>query len=92
MEIVAGNWDSWLAKHDILDVGEGVNDFDNITRGPEPEVLEVDPEDEENKPTDKEFKKEDIQEDDNEEFPVEEDDPIFKYGWNDQNRDEIENE
>ena len=90
MEVVASNWDSWLAKHDILDVGEGANAFDNITRGPEPEVLEVDPNDEENKPTDKEFKKEDIEEDNSEEFPVEEEEPLFKYGWNEDNRSDLE--
>jgi hypothetical protein len=88
--IVTPNWDSWLAKHDLLYVGEGANAFDNITRGPEPEVTEVDPQDEEDKPTDKAFKKENIEEDNSEEFPVEEDEEIFKYGWNDQNRKEIE--
>ena len=90
MEIVTPNWDSWLAEHDILDVGEGANEFDNITRGPEPTVQEIDPQDEEDKPTDEEFRKDEIEDDESEEFPVEEEEPIFKYGWNDQNRNEIE--
>jgi len=94
MEIVAGNWDSWLANHDILDVGEGANAFDNITRGPKPDVSEVDPEDEENKPTDKEFKNEDIEEDNSEEFPVEDEEiePLFRYGWRDENRSDLNKE
>jgi hypothetical protein len=90
MNIVTPNWDSWLAEHDILDVGENASAYDNITRGPEPDVVEVDPQDEEDKPTNKEFKSEDIEDNEEEEFPVEEEEPTFQYGWNDQNRSEIE--
>ena len=90
MNIVTPNWDSWLAEHDILDVGENASAYDNITRGPEPDVVEVDPQDEEDKPTNKEFKSEDIEDNEEEEFPVEEEEQIFQYGWNDQNRNEIE--
>jgi len=51
MEIVSTHWQSWMAKHDELDVGKAKDDFDNITKGVEAEVIELEKPPE----TDKEF-------------------------------------
>ena len=92
LKIITPNWDSWLVKHDALDVGDAKDDFDNIFRGAEPEVLEIQetPEDKEEAVDEKEtFAQEEINEDNSEEFPKEKIPKIFKYGWNDSNRSEI---
>jgi|TARA_R110000787_G_scaffold95862_1_gene199070 hypothetical protein len=41
LEIVSTHWQSWMAKHDELDVGKAKNDFDNITKANEAEVIEL---------------------------------------------------
>jgi hypothetical protein len=62
MEIVSTHWQSWMAKHDELDVGKAKNDFDNITKSAEVEVIELEkpPEndDEFNEASDEELSKE----------------------------------
>ena len=41
MEVVSTHWQSWMAKHDELDVGKAKNDFDNITKSKEAEIIEL---------------------------------------------------
>jgi len=93
LNIVAENWDSWLVKHDTLDVGDAEDDFDNIFRGPEPDVIEVEEEIEEgNENTEEEEKEalEEAKEDNSEEFPKEVDPEVFSYGWNEDNRSDLD--
>ena len=52
IEIVSTHWQSWMAKHDELDVGKGKNNFDNLTKGAKPEVIEL-----ESDTSEEEFKK-----------------------------------
>ena len=91
-KIVTPNWDSWLAKHDVLDVGEGEDDFDNILKGPIPDVLEVDEEpiDKDTSETEETFREEEITEDTAEEFPKEPPTIPFKYGWDEEDRTDID--
>jgi len=64
-KVVSTHWQSWMAKHDELDVGEGEDDFDNITKGPEVEVSEPE------KPTEEDDKE--MEQASNEEIEADED-------------------
>tara|TARA_B100000287_G_scaffold431659_1_gene489349 strand:- start:3129 stop:4304 length:1176 start_codon:yes stop_codon:yes gene_type:complete len=94
-EIVTPNWDSWLVKHDALDVGDAKDDYDNILRGEEPEVIEIQETPEEkdtsNNTTNNQANDEleNVTEDNSEEFPKETTPETYKFGWNEDNRTEI---
>ena len=70
MEIVSTHWQSWMAKHDELDVGKAKDDFDNITKGVEAEIIELEKPPE----TDEEFDEATDEELSNEPTPTE--DPV----------------